>query len=148
MDLLRWIRSSSTRSLAVATGALLLVAGAGLALRGLTHGTPAAERASVLLMASALVLAALVAKRSAFPRWSLVTAAAVFGAGLVVTTFLLPGADRLGHYATTTGTYGWLFLMMLGGAPVRGPRWCHSPWALVASAALLSVSLGVAQALF
>ena len=145
MNLVERIGSASWWPQAAATAGLLVALGAGLGLRGLIPDPLDAERASAGLMAGALVLASLVARCSPFPRWSLVTAAGVLGAGLIVPTLVLTDAEQLGSHAISNGTYAWLFLMMLGGTRSVRPRWCHSPWVLVAVATVVSVGLGITQ---
>ncbi|HKQ58470.1 MAG TPA: hypothetical protein VJY35_11435 [Candidatus Eisenbacteria bacterium] len=97
------------------------------------------------VMAAALVLAALTVKSRTFPRWAMVTSAAVFGTGLIVSALVAPDAEQWNVVAN--GSYGALFIMMLGGTPARGPRWCHSPWALIGGSALMSVAFAMMQLL-
>jgi hypothetical protein len=97
------------------------------------------------LMAAALVAAALVMKSRVFPRWAMVTAAGIYGLGIVVTALVAPG--REGWNVVANGSYGGVFIALLGGTPAAGPRWCHSPWALIASSVALTAGLAVAQLL-
>jgi hypothetical protein len=144
MPLLEHVRASSRRSWTVAVGAYLLAAAASIALRSAAGGTQAAAMGSAWLMSAALVVTALVLKSPTFPRWSLLTAAAVMAAGLTAPVLVWPHAAQGGWHPLGSGGYGWLYIIMLGTGPISGPRWCHSPWAAVVGSLFLAAGQGAA----
>ena len=145
MNLLKRIRESSLWSWTVAVGAYVLAAGVGLSLRSAAHGTSGSVLIGAFLMSAALIVTALVLKSPSFPRWSLVAASAVLAAGLIVPVLLAPDVRTWSRHPMSTGWYGWAYLLLLGGTPSVGPRWCHSPWTVVVTAVALIAGLAAAK---
>ena len=142
MKLLDRVRYSSW-SWAAAIGVYVVAAAGTLSLRWATGGSSEARLAGALLMSGALIVTALVMRSPAYPRWSLMAAAAVFAAGSIVPELIAPvmtpGGRAWTYEPLGMGGYGWLYLVLLGGAPVlAGPRWCHSPWAVVGASVALT----------
>ena len=98
-------------------------------------------------MSGALLVTALVMRSPSLPRWSLVAAAAVMAAGLLLPVLIVPDIRTWTQHPIGTGGYGWCYLMLLGGARSAGPRWCHSPWTAVGAAVALTAGIAVAQGL-
>lgn len=135
------VRGSSWSWAAVA-GAYLFSVAVTLWLRRAAGGSPDARLVGALITSAALILTALVMRSPAYPRWSLIAAASVFAAGSLVPALLMAGASDGRPWTFEPlgmGGYGWLYLVLLGGAPAAGPRWCHSPWAVIGASALLTL---------
>ncbi len=147
MSLLDRVRSSSSRSCAAAIGAYTLAAAGALYLRWATGGSPEARLAGALLMSAALMVTALVMRSPSYPRWSLIAAASVFAAGLSAPAWLASGGHGWARHPVGMGGYGWLYLLLLGAAPVAGLRWCHLPWTVVGAAVALTVGAAAAGGL-
>ncbi len=147
MNLLDRVRESSFGSWAVAIGVYLVAAAGALCLRWATPGSRDALVAGALLMSGALIVTALVMRSPSFPRWSLVAAAAILAAGLMVPALLASGAPAGSRHPIGTGSYGWFYLLLLGGTPAAGPRGCHSPWTVVGAAVALTLGAVAARGL-
>ena len=143
MKLLERVRDSSW-SWVAAIGAYVVATGGTLALRAATGGTPEGHLGGALLTSAALIVTALVMRSPAHPRWSLIAAAAVFAVGSIAPALLAPGGQAWRLEPLGMGGYGWLYLLLLGGAPAAGPRWCHSPWTVFGASVVLT--LGAAAA--
>ena len=145
MTMLERVRDSKSGSWLVAAGAYVLATAVAVWLRKTSGGSAEAALAGALIMSASLFVTALVVRGSVFPRWSLLTAAGLLGAGMVAAVLISPSeaSDSL----VGTWSYGWLYLALLGGTRATGPRWCHSPWIVVGVAGVLSVIGVVAQVL-
>lgn len=144
MSMLERVHESKSGSWLVAVAAYLLATGGAVYLRKTSGGGAEADLAGATLMSASLVVTALVVRSPVFPRWSLLAAAGILGAGMVVPILIAPGgagADSL----VGTWSYGWLYLALLGGTRATGPRWCHSPWVVVGASAVLSLIGATAQ---
>lgn len=144
MSLLERVRESKSRSWLVAAGAYIMATAGAVWLRKVSGGSAEAALAGALIMSASLFVTALVVRGSVFPRWSLLGAAAILAAGMVAAVLVAPSeaSDSL----IGTWSYGWLYLVLLGGTRASGPRWCHSPWVVVGAAAVLSLTGVIAQA--
>jgi len=139
MSVLSAIRESKSGPLVIAAAAYLLAMGGELYLRRVS-GSDTAEVAGSLLMSAALIVTALVMRAPVFPRWSLLAAAGIFAAGMIVPPLVAPAGSGDSSSLIGTWGYGWLYLILVGGTRTAGPRWCHSPWAVVGSAAVFSLA--------
>jgi hypothetical protein len=139
VNMLRSVRESAFKSMAVAIGGYALAVGVGLYLHRVSGGSLEARLAGALLVSAALLVTALVTKGSGYPRWSLLVASGVFAAGMIVAALPWPGAHRGSDGWLSTGGYAWMLVVLLGGTPQKGPRWCHSPWVVVGVSVLLTL---------
>lgn len=144
MSMLERVRESKSGSWLVAAGAYVVAAVGAVGLRKASGGAAGADIAGALLMSASLVVTALVVRSPVLPRWSLLAAAGILAAGMVTAVLIAPSeADSL----VGTWSYGWIYLVLLGGTRASGPRWCHSAWVVVGAAGVLSVIGVIAQAL-
>lgn len=143
MSILERVLDSRSGSWLVAAGAYVVATAGAVWLRKASGGTAEAALAGALIMSASLVVTALVVRGSVFPRWSLVVAAGILGAGMAAAVLIAPGSDSM----VGTWSYGWLYLALLGGTRATGPRWCHSPWMVVGVSGVLSLIGVIAQVL-
>ncbi len=145
MNMLERVRDSRSGSWLVAAGAYVVATAGAVWLRKTSGGSAGADLAGALIMSASLIVTALVVRGPVFPRWSLLAAAGILGAGIVAAVLIAPSeaSDSL----IGTWSYGWFYLALLGGTRATGPRWCHSPWVVVAAAGVLSLIGVIAQVL-
>ena len=145
MNLLERVRESKSGSWLVAAGAYVVAAAVAVWLRKTSGGSAEAAFAGALIMSTALFVTALVVRGSAFPRWSLVLAAGILGAGMVAAVLVSP--SKASDSLVGTWSYAWLYLALLGGTRATPPRWCHSSWIVIAAASVLSLIGVISQVL-
>ena len=145
MSMLERVRESKSGSWLVAAGAFLISTAGAVYLRKTSGGSGEAEIAGALLMSASLLVTALVIRSPVFPRWSLLAAAAILAAGMIVPIMIGPAGAAAADSPIGTWSYGWLYLALLSGSRATGPRWCHSPWVVVGAAAVLSLIGVIAQ---
>ncbi|MGH7730432.1 MAG: hypothetical protein ACRENJ_04195 [Candidatus Eiseniibacteriota bacterium] len=117
--MLEWVRESRHGSWLISTAAYLIAIGGALYLRRSAGESGPVELVGALLMAVALIVTALVMRSPVYPRWSLITAAGVLGAGMIGPLLIVPAPGGLELADRHVGL--WLALPDAAGNHAR--RW-------------------------